>query len=439
MLRPYLELPRSVHILCLGTLINRAGSFLLMFLTIYVGDRLGFGPRFATFCIGVFGFGSLCGALLGGQFADQFGRKRVMVFSLITGSLILATFPVISSRIVMVVAILMYSMIMDMYRPATSAMISDVTRPDQRGLAFGMLYIAINLGFACGAAIGGTLAKRSFVLLFLGDAATTLTYGLIILILIRESLPRRVAGAVRDVSQEAVNPGAIPPDSVDEGASASAPQKLPPTESPKVSIAVAAAHIARDWAFLGYCLGSFIWATIFVQSMSTLPLHLKSLGFGPDEYGWLVGMNGILIVIFQLPMTALFSRFDRMNVIAVGAVILGIGFGLTAFAASGIHFVATIVIWTAAELMQAPFTQAVIADLAPVSMRARYMGVFTMAWSAAMMFGAPAGGYVLDRFGGRTLWFGCFFASLVAASIFVFVTPGIRARKQAAESGTAKA
>ncbi|MBX3394591.1 MAG: MFS transporter [Phycisphaerae bacterium] len=438
MLGPYLELPRTVHILCLGTLINRAGSFLLMFLTIYVGDRLGFGPRFATFCIGVFGFGSLCGALFGGQFADQFGRKRVMVFSLITGSLILAAFPLISSRVVMVVAILMYAMIMDMYRPATSAMISDITRPDQRGLAFGLLYIAINLGFACGAAIGGTLAKHSFVLLFLGDAATTLTYGLIILILIRESMPKRETIAGGGIARIAGCPGEAQVGSSEGSASAPAPPVSDPTDIPRVSVAVAAAHIARDWAFLGYCLGSFIGAVIFMQSMSTLPLHLKSLGFGPDEYGWLVGMNGILIVIFQLPMTSLFSRFERMKVIAIGAVILGIGFGLTAFAKTGIHFAATVVIWTAAELMQAPFTQAVIADLAPVSMRARYMGVFTMSWSAAMMFGAPAGGYMLDKFGGQTLWFSCFYASIVAAAIFVLVMPGIRAPRHIAEPGTAR-
>ena len=63
MLRDYIALPLPVRILCLGSLVNRAGSFVLIFLTIYASEEMGFGVGFATACMGVLGLGSICGAI----------------------------------------------------------------------------------------------------------------------------------------------------------------------------------------------------------------------------------------------------------------------------------------------------------------------------------------------------------------------------------------
>ena len=86
MLRDYIELPLSVRVLCLGSLINRAGSFVMIFLTIYASEEMGYGVGFAAACMGVFGFGSMLGSILGGHLADQIGRRTVMLIALIGGA-----------------------------------------------------------------------------------------------------------------------------------------------------------------------------------------------------------------------------------------------------------------------------------------------------------------------------------------------------------------
>ena len=151
----YLKLPRTVHILCVGALINRAGAFLVPFLTIYLQEELDLGVGFATQAMGMYGVGALAAVLVGGDLADRIGRRVVMVFSLMGAAAILLVFGWLTSRWSIMVGLLGFSLVSEMYRPAASAMIADLTDPDRRAHAYGLMYVAINMGFAVAASIGG--------------------------------------------------------------------------------------------------------------------------------------------------------------------------------------------------------------------------------------------------------------------------------------------
>ena len=98
MIRDYLQLPLPVRILCAGSLVNRAGSFVLVFLTIYASEQLQYGVPFATACIGVLGLGSMAGSLAGGFLADRLGRRRVMLCSLFGAASLLLLLGVVTER-----------------------------------------------------------------------------------------------------------------------------------------------------------------------------------------------------------------------------------------------------------------------------------------------------------------------------------------------------
>lgn len=413
----YLRLPKAVHILCVGSFINRAGAFVMLFLTIYVSEVLGLGKTFASYCIGAFGLGAVISSFVGGQLADQFGRRVTLLFALFGGATALVLLSVITNGWLFMATMFCFAMIVEMYRPATSAMISDLTSPTQRPHAFGLMYIAINLGFAVAPPIGGFLAERSFQWLFWGDAITTAMYGMVILLFISESRPRVGANAspsaaISDSSGNPYEPPLADIAALDEserpsdGASNVAKNSSAEGSS-SVSFRDAMRTIGRDGIFLTYCFCSLLSSIVFMQAFVTLPLYLTGMGFTKSQFGSMICVNGILIVLFQLPLTHLLQRYSRTQIVVLGEILLAVGFGLTGIVSTAPLIVATIAIWTFGEIFQAPYKSAIVAEMAPVELRARYMGIFNLSHSLSLMLGAPIGGRILDAFGPEILWPGC--------------------------------
>ncbi len=404
-MREYLTLPRTVHVLCLGILINRAGTLLVPFLTLYLQSRLGLGIETATRVMGAYGAGALVAAVAGGHLADRFGRKRVMVGSLAGGAAILSVFPLLQSSWQVAAGLFVFAMIGEMYRPATQAMIADLVEPSRRPAAYALLYVAVNLGFAIAPVIGGLLASASFRWLCWVDALTNGAYAVLLAAMVRETRP----GAAADPAADPAAGGGEPPHE-------------------HVGLGAALRAISRDGTMLAFCAGIVLVGLSFMQIASTFPLYLGQLGIGAKQYGRIIAVNGLMITLLQLPFAALVSRWRRDLVMIASGVVLGVGFFLNAFARTPWQFTAVVVVWTLGEMLNAVFAPTIVSELAPPSMRGRYMGVFTMCFSSAAMFGAPLGGLVLARGGGLALWSAVLLLGLGAAAFSALAAPGIRRR-----------
>jgi MFS family permease len=160
---------------------------------------------------------------------------------------------------------------------------------------------------------------------------------------------------------------------------------------------------------------------MYVQSFSTLPMFMQTRGIDVGAYGKLIAINGVLIVLLQLPLTKWMKRYNRGLFVCLAAVITGLGFGLTGLAQSAPFFAMTIAIWTIGEIMIAPYGFAIVTDMAPVAYRARYLGVFTMCFASANMIGAPLGGFVLAGGGGGMLWGGTLVLGFIAAILYATI------------------
>lgn len=403
MLAKYLILPRTVYILCLGTLVNRAGTFVIPFLTIYLQDALHWDKVSATRASGLYGVGALAAMVVGGQLADRYGRKIMMVCALGGAAASLTAFSMVSSTPTVLSLLLVFAFVGEMYRPAASAMIADVTPMAQRPQAFALMYVAVNLGFAIATPTGGLISAHSFQWLFWLDAATSAVYAVIIFVAIRETL-HLARGVAANASPESV----------------AAPREMAHDRTDGLIAAVR--MILSDRVFVLYWFGTFFLCLLYMQAMTVLPLHLRQQGLLTRDYGVIIGVNGMLIVILQLPVTAVVTRFPRRAMVPLSSIVVGCGFAFTALAEYRWQHAAAVAIWTCGELMNAPLMSAIIGDLAPPRLRARYLGAFSMCFSLAMVVSPPLGGWVLETWGSTTLWMGCAGLGIISAFLYRVAT-----------------
>jgi len=366
------ELPPSYWFLWLGTVINRLGGFVIPFLTLYLTTQRGISPGRSAFIVSLFGAGSFLSQLVGGEWTDRLGRRPVMLLSFLIAPVAMILLGLSKSLVLISSMTLVLGFFTDLYRPAVSAAIADLVPATSRTRAFGYLYWAINLGAALAPILAGFMARRNYLLLFVGDALTTFIFGLIVLARIPESQPVEAAHAAR------------------------------------VSLRTRIQQLLREPILLIFTLLALFFGTIYMQGNVTLPLDMHHRGLTPADYGLAISVNGALIVLITLQLSHAVARWPRFAAMAIAALLLGLGFGLTDLARSLPFYALTVAIWTLGEIIAASVAPTIISDLAPAQLRGLYQGIFGSAWGLSFFLGPILGGLTYEVWGPSGLWVGCF-------------------------------
>ncbi|MBA4148926.1 MAG: MFS transporter [Verrucomicrobia bacterium] len=379
------SLPRSAWILFAGTFINRFGSFVIPFLALYM-TRQGFTTGQAGMAIAAYGVGHLIASFLGGHLADTFGRRKTIVLSMFSTAGTMMLLSQAQSLEALVGITFLVGLSAEIYRPASSALLADMIPAGQRVVAFSAYRWALNAGWALGPATAGFLMERSFFWLFVGNAVTATIYGVIAL----KALPRGVF---------------VTSASGGWGATFRA--------------------IGRDARFMKMLAASLVVAIIFMQMTSTFSLEITRQGYAPSVYGMLISLNGLLVIVFELPLITFTQRFAARSVIAYGYLLIGVGFALTGVSQSIVAFSFVVVVFTIGEMISFPVLSAYVADLAPPEFRGRYMGAFGLSWAVALI-GGPAAGLLLFGKHPIFLWTACGFMGVIAAVIVLSLPRPVR-------------
>ena len=369
----FLNLPRTYWFLFVGTLINRLGSFVAPFLTLYLTDERGISASRAALVVSCLGAGSFLAQLTGGELTDRLGRRPVMLISFLATPAAMLGLGFAHDLGVIAATTFALGFLTDLYRPAMNAAVADLVPPENRIRAYGYIYWAVNLGAAIAPPLAGLLAGFSYLLLFVGDAVTTFAFGLIILAAVHETRP---AEAAHHASQ--------------------------------TSLAERFNQVRRAPVLLLFTFLTLFFGVIYVQSFVTLPLDIASHGLTTGDYGAIIAVNGWLIVLVNIPLANMAHKWPRFPAIAAASILSAIGFGFTAFADSFSLFAVSVAIWTFGEMLGTAVAPAIISDLAPVELRGLFQGVFGSAWGLSFFVGPLLGGWVYDQFGASALWGGCF-------------------------------
>lgn len=362
------DLPESFWFLWAGTIINRLGAFAVPFLMLYLTARLGYTPGTAAAVVSTLGAGSFAAQLVGGELADRFGRRPVMLLSFFVAPLAMLGVGLARDPGMLVLATLTLGFFTDLYRPAVNAAIVDLVPEQSRTRAFGYIYWAINLGAAIAPIAAGFLANLDYFLLFAIDALTTAIFGVVVLAKVPESQARDVSTAARTRST------------------------------------VRIVEALRDSMLLTVTFLSLLVGIIYSQANVTLPIDMAAHGLLPSDYGLAIAVNGGLIVIITIPISRAAQRWPRFPAVAVSVLLLGIGFGLTSLARSLPFYAVTVAVWTFGEVIGAAAAPVIVAEMSPPALRGLYQGIWGSSWGLAFLVGPALGGLVFEHFGSGALW-----------------------------------
>ena len=389
-------LPRGAWILFFGTFLNKFGTFVLPFLAIYM-TNLGYTATQAGLAIGAYGVGTLGACLLGGHLADRLGRRKTIVLSMFAGAAAMLCLSQVHSLTLIVLFAALVGLTGELYRPASSALLADLVPPGQRVTAFAAYRMAFNAGWAFGPATAGLLAKHSFLWLFVGDAATSLLYGLVAWL----ALPSGLRGTRTENSL---------------------------LETFRV--------VREDKRFLQVLCAALAVGLVFVQVFSTMSLQITQSGFSASTYGLVISLNGVLVVLCELPLTTITKRFPARRVMALGYLLIGVGFTSNVIERTLPLLVLTTVMFTLGEMISMPIGGAYVADLAPAHQRGLYMGTYGMVWAVAFVCG-PSLGMLVFSASPILLWTLCGVLGLLAAGI-ISAEPGRQTLLAASRAAEAK-
>lgn len=174
--------------------------------------------------------------------------------------------------------------------------------------------------------------------------------------------------------------------------------------------------VLRDGRFMSVVGLSFVVALIFQQGFVGLPVAMGTDGFSSSDFGMIIAFNGVLIVALQIPVTRFIEHRDTRRLLILSSALAGYGFGLTAFAGSLALYALAVLVWTIAEIINAPTQTSLVVRLSPVHGRGRYQGMYTMSWAVAGLVAPLMSGFLIDHYGADWLWGVCAVLGTVAAA-----------------------
>ena len=394
--------PKTFWTLIGALFIDRVGGALIFpFLSLYITAKFNVGMTEVGTLFAIISVSSFFGSMLGGALTDRFGRRKLMIFGLIasaTSTLVLGLANDI--RIIFFGAILV-GMLSDVGHPATQAMMADILPERQRLEGFGVLRVVANLAVTIGPAIGGIVAAKSFLWLFIIDATASTITALIVFLVLPETKPQQSEGHKQDSVFETF-------------------------KGYKVAF--------KDMVFMAFLLVTALSTLVYMQMNTTLSVFLRdNHGISTQNFGYIISLNAGMVVLLQFWITRKISKYQPMILMTVGTLFYAVGFAMYGFVGTYPLFLLAMVVITIGEMIVSPTSSALVASLAPEEMRGRYMAVMGFSWIIPSAIGPLAAGLIMDNLNPNWVWYACGILGLLATFGYYILHKSAAARLQRPE------
>lgn len=387
-LQIYYEYPRDFWMMVVVNFVDRlGGSLLFPFFALYITQKFDVGMTQVGVLFAVFSLSSFIGAFPGGALTDRFGRKGIIIFSLVATSLSTLLMGFVNEFQFFLLIAFISGIFTDVGGPAYEAVFMDLLPEEKRASGFGIRRVTFNLAIVIGPVIGGFVAARSYLALFIIDAVISAVVALMVFLLIPETKPA-AAQAEEQESTAQTFAGYL--------------------------------QILRNGRFLAFTLVSLLTWLVYMNMGTTLGVYLRDQHGVPESgYGTIIAVNAAMVVLLQFPITRRAEKNPPMLMMALGAFFIASGMALYGFVESFGWFVLAIAILTVGEMIAIPISNAIVANFSPEDMRGRYNFIYGLSWGIAFGAGPYLAGRILDNYNPNLLWVMCGIVGLLSVLGFL--------------------
>lgn len=383
----YTGLSRHTWYLSIVMVVNRSGTMVVPFMTIYCTQKLHFSVSQAGIIMALFGAGAVVGAYIGGRITDSIGFYPQQLSALLLGGILFIVTGYLYSFISLCIGAFVLSMCNESFRPANATAIAYYSTPENRTRSYSLNRLAINLGWAVGGALGGFLASLNYHLLFWVDGGTNIIAALLLLRL----LPRVKNVSLRKARQTNEDLGRSP---------------------------------YRDKVFIWFIILTILFASCFFQLFTMQPLFYKVQWHFDEQFiGILMALNGVIIVIIEMILIYSLEGTKPLTVfIRAGIFLVGAGYALVnVLPAAAWAAIISVTIITAGEILSLPFMNSLWIMRTKENNRGSYAAIYTMAWSTAQIAAPTFGSQVIEHAGFNNLWWVLWGICAVTSAGFIWL------------------
>jgi predicted MFS family arabinose efflux permease len=368
----YGGLSRGTWWLSLVMVVNRSGTMVIPFMTMYLTQHYGVTIGKAGFVMSLFGLGAIAGSLTGGKLVDMIGYYYVQLFALILGGTMFIVLGEVHSYTGICICTFILAILNESFRPANTVAIAHYSKEQNRTRSYSLNRLAINFGWAVGGALGGIIASFNYNLLFWVDGVTNLMAACLLYITL--SPKRNSATEVKTRERNVIKNSAY-----------------------------------KDRTYLTFIFLVFLFALCFFQLFTTIPVFFKeNFHLSVLFIGMIMALNGLIISLFEMiTIFTLEGKRPSLHYISTGVLLVSVAFLLLNLpdVNYGVIAVLAMLILTFGEILAMPFMNAYWIGRTVQNNRGQYAALYSVAWASAQTVGPYAGSLVAEHSGYKILWF----------------------------------
>jgi predicted MFS family arabinose efflux permease len=385
----YAEFPPLFWVIVVTLFIDSIGSTLLFpFFALYITQKFGVGMTQAGVLLGLSSLFGLVGSMIGGALTDRFGRRRLILFGLTFSALSSLSLGLAWEIKILYFLIVIVGLLSRIANPAYDAMLADILPKTKQQEGFGITRVAFNFAWIFGTALGGLIATRSFLALFLIDTFLSILLLLILYVYLPETQPH---------------------------------QHEEKKHEPFLKTLAGYRFVLRDLAYVFFTLAGMVSLIVYQQQYGSLAVYLRDIHhISSQNYGVMLAVAGLEVVLFQIWISRTIRKYPPFLMMGFGTLFFMIGFMLIGFVHGVLLFTLCIILITIGEMITFPTNRVIATRFAPAEMRGRYMAIYDLGWALPATVGPAAAGWILDNYYPDLLWYlGGILCAISAASFYV--------------------